>query len=122
MTTTTQDGAAIADELLRRIGETVGDQARVSAVFGDSVERDGITIIPVARARFAFGGGGGTGANTGDGSGAGGGGGAVVSPVGYIEVHDGSARFKRIPSPTDLLALVAAVSLATLAARRLLGR
>lgn len=122
MTTTTQDGAAIADELLRRIGETVGDQARVSAVFGDSVERDGITIIPVARARFAFGGGGGTGANTGDGSGAGGGGGAVVSPVGYIEVHDGSARFKRIPSPTDLLALVAAVSLATLAARRVLGR
>lgn len=122
MTTTTQDGAAIADELLRRIGETIGDQARVSAVFGDSVERDGITIIPVARARFAFGGGGGTGANTGDGSGAGGGGGAVVSPVGYIEVHDGSARFKRIPSPTDLLALVAAVSLATLAARRVLGR
>jgi hypothetical protein len=43
-----------------------------------------------------------------------------VSPVGYIEVHDGAAQFKRISGPTDLLGLVAAVSLAALALRRLL--
>jgi hypothetical protein len=57
----------------------------------------------------------------GEGSGAGGGGAASVSPVGYIEVREGTAQFKRIPSPVDLLALVAAASLAALAVRRLLA-
>jgi len=121
MTTTTQDGAELASELLRRLGETVGEQAKVSAVFGDPVERDGITVIPVARVRSAFGGGGGTGPEAGEASGAGGGGGTSVSPIGYIEVYDGAARFKRILGPADLLALFAGAALATLAIRRLLA-
>ena len=121
MTTTVQDGSALADELLQRIGQTVGDKAKVSTVFGEAVERDGITVIPVAKARFGFGGGGGAGAREGEeGSGGGGGGGAFVSPVGYIELRDGTAQFKRISSPVDLLALVAAASLAALAVKRLL--
>jgi uncharacterized spore protein YtfJ len=119
--TGTQDGSALADELLQRIGQTVGDGAKISTVFGDPVERKGITVMPVAKARFGFGGGGGAGARGGDqGSGGGGGGGALVSPVGYIEVHDGTAQFKRISSPVDLLALVVAASLATLTVKRLL--
>ena len=121
-TTTTQDGAALADELLQRIGQTVGDRAQVSTVFGEPVQREGITVIPVAKARFVFGGGGGAGAREGEGSGAGGGGGAFVTPVGYIEVRDDSVQFKRISSPADVLALVAAASLAALAVRRLLAR
>ena len=44
-----------------------------------------------------------------------------MSPVGYIEVRDGNARFKRISSPVDLLALVATAALAALAVRRLLA-
>ena len=85
-----QSGTTLADELLQRIGQTVGDKANVSTVFGDPVERAGITVIPVAKARFGFGGGGGGGARGGqEGSGGGGGGGAVVSPVGYIEVRRG---------------------------------
>ena len=48
------------------------------------------------------------------------GGGAFVSPVGFIEVRDGTAQFKRISSPVDLVALVVAASLATLAVKRLL--
>jgi GAF domain-containing protein len=44
-----------------------------------------------------------------------------VSPVGYIEVHDGTADFKRISSPVDLLALVAAAAVAALALKRLLA-
>jgi uncharacterized spore protein YtfJ len=116
-----QDGLTIADELVRRIGQTVGDRVQVSTAFGEPVEREGITVIPVAKARFGFGGGGGAGAREGEGSGAGGGGGASVSPVGYIEVRDGTAQFKRITSPVDLLVLVAAASLAALAARRLLA-
>jgi uncharacterized spore protein YtfJ len=109
MTTTTQE-TALADELLERIGETVGDRAKAATVFGEPVEREGITVIPVARAKFGFGGGGGEGKQ---GPGRGGGGGALVSPLGYIEVHDGAARFKRIPRPANLLAVVATASLLT---------
>jgi uncharacterized spore protein YtfJ len=121
VTTGIQDGSALAEELLQRIGQAVGDRATVATVFGEAVERQGITVIPVAKARFAFGGGGGAGARGSEGgSGGGGGGGAFVSPVGYIEVRDGTAQFKRISSPLDLVALVAAASLAALAVKRLL--
>jgi uncharacterized spore protein YtfJ len=112
----------LVEELLQRIGNTVGDKANVSSVFGQPVEREGITVIPVARARFGFGGGGGgsEGAPEGEGgAGGGGGGGAMVSPVGYIEVRAGSAEFKRVTGPLDVLALVAAASLAALAFKRL---
>jgi uncharacterized spore protein YtfJ len=120
MTTQAQERAQLVDELLERIGQTVGDKAKVSTVFGDPVEREGVTVIPVAKARFGFGGGGGSGAREGqEGSGGGGGGGAYVSPVGYIEVRAAGAEFKRIQSPMDMLALVAAASLALLAVKRL---
>ncbi len=66
MTTRVQDGSALADELLERIGQTVGDNAKVSTVFGEAVEREGITVIPVAKARFGFGGGGGAGTREGE--------------------------------------------------------
>jgi len=115
MTTTMQEGSALADELLQRIGETVGDRARASTIFGEPVEREGITVIPVAKAKFGFGGGGGEGK---EGPGRGGGGGAAVSPLGYIELRDGAAQFKRIPRPPNPLAFVAAVSLIVVALAR----
>ena len=112
---------ALADAVLQRIGQTVGQGATVSTVFGEPVEREGITVIPVAKARFGFGGGGGAGAHgSADGSGGGGGGGAIVSPVGYIELSQGSASFKRIPGPFERVALVVAASLALLAVKRLI--
>lgn len=117
-----EDGTALANELLRRIGQTVGERAQVSTVFGEPVEREGITVIPVAKARFGFGGGGGAGARAREGSGGGGGGGGLVTPVGYIEVHDGHAEFKRIAGPSDVAVLIGAASLAAFALRRLLGR
>jgi uncharacterized spore protein YtfJ len=121
MATQPQERLQLVDELLERIGQTVGDKAKVSTVFGDPVEREGVTVIPVAKARFGFGGGGGSGAREGqEGSGGGGGGGAYVSPVGYIEVRAAGAEFKRIQSPMDMLAFVAAASLAVLALKRLL--
>ena len=110
----------LVDELLERIGQTVGQKAQVSTVFGEPVERDSVTVIPVARTRFGFGGGGGSGTREGnEGTGGGGGGGAVISPVGYIELHDGSAEFKRISRPADVVAFVAAASLALLAVKQL---
>ena len=115
MTTTMQEESALADELLQRIGETVGDSAKASTIFGEPVEREGITVIPVAKAKFGFGGGGGEGKQ---GPGRGGGGGAAVSPLGYIELRDGTARFKRIPRPGNLFAAIATASLLALALTR----
>jgi uncharacterized spore protein YtfJ len=122
MATETRERAQLVNDLLERIGQTVGQRAQVSTIFGDPVEREGITVIPVAKARFGFGGGGGSGSREGDeGSGGGGGGGVSVNPIGYIELHDRSATFKRISGTTDLLTLVAAASLAALTLKRLVG-
>jgi uncharacterized spore protein YtfJ len=116
-----QERGELVNALLERIGETVGQRAQASTIFGEPVEREGVTVIPVARARFGFGGGGGSGSREGDeGSGGGGGGGVAVGPVGYIELHQGKAEFKRILTPTDLLALVTAASLAAVTVKRLL--
>ncbi|HEY6605857.1 MAG TPA: spore germination protein GerW family protein [Gaiellaceae bacterium] len=121
MATEAQRRTELVDELLDRIGQTVGQKAQVSTVFGEPVERDSVTVIPVAKTRFGFGGGGGTGTKQGDeGSGGGGGGGAVISPVGYIELRNGGAEFKRISSPADVVTFVAAASIALLAIKRLI--
>jgi uncharacterized spore protein YtfJ len=122
MAVESQQRTELVNDLLDRIGQTVGQRAQVSTIFGEPVDREGITVIPVAKARFGFGGGGGSGARQGDeGSGGGGGGGVSVNPIGYIELHDRSAAFKRISSASDLLTLVAAASLAALTIKRLLG-
>jgi uncharacterized spore protein YtfJ len=121
MGTETQERAELVNALLERIGETVGERAQVSTIFGEPVEREGVTVIPVGRARFGFGGGGGSGSRQGDeGSGGGGGGGAAVGPIGYIELHEGSAKFKRIVTPMDVLALTMAASIAVATVKRLL--
>jgi uncharacterized spore protein YtfJ len=115
-----QERAELVNALLERIGETVGQRAQVSTIFGEPVEREGVTVIPVGRARFGFGGGGASGSREGDeGSGGGGGGGVAVGPIGYIELHEGRADFKRILTPTDLLALVTAASFAVMTIKRL---
>lgn len=109
-TTQTPDGPQLANDLLERIGRTVGLNTKVSSVF------------PVARARFGFGGGAGTGTRESDGSGGGGGGGgASVTPIGYIELQDGKARFKRIRNPVDLLALTISATIVTFVLKRLLA-
>jgi uncharacterized spore protein YtfJ len=92
-----------------RLAERVGAAARASAVFGDAVEGQGVTVIPVARAKWGFGGG--SGGRDGE-QGTGGGGGTSVSPVGYIELRAGEARFRRIHSRTQIAAAVTACGLA----------
>jgi uncharacterized spore protein YtfJ len=120
MAVAAQERSELVNELLERIAQTVGQTAQASTIFGERVDREGVTVVPVAKARFGFGGGGGSGTREeGQGSGRGGGGGVYVSPVGYIEVRDGSSEFKRISAPRDLLPLLAAASLALIALRRL---
>jgi len=89
-------------ESFRGIIEAVRDHAGVETAFGEPIEREGRTVVPVARVAYGFGGGFGEGDEVTDdeegtvesgGSGGGGGGGAVTRPLGVIEVTDHETRF-----------------------------
>jgi uncharacterized spore protein YtfJ len=108
------DVASSADRF-NRLVESLGGTASASAVFGDPVERDGVTVVPVARVRYGVGGGGGRGAGRkkkrdADGAaqevGYGHGGGVQAAPVGYIEISGGRADYKRIADPVRPLAVL----------------
>lgn len=104
-----------AERFLADLAERVGARANVQAVFGEPVERGGLTVIPVAKVRWGFGGGSGSGKNEDkheSGTGSGGGGGAQATPVGYIEIADGVAGFRPIKDPASLWPLVLACGLA----------
>jgi len=105
MTDTLEDAenearAGAAENGLTRLAERLGRNASASAVFGAPVERDGVTVIPVARVRWGFGGGGGRESKAQDGWG--GGGGVQAAPLGFIEVKDGEARYRRVHDPLRL--------------------
>lgn len=143
---TAGEGSPI-DGFVERLAERIGAKVNVKTVFGEPVERDGITVIPVAKVRWGFGGGAGTGpvgvgpglagddAGTADQSagasarqstGQGGGGGATADPIGWLEIGPDGAVFKPIvpamPSPGFLLAAGAAAALMLRALARLLRR
>lgn len=82
-----------ADKFIGTMAEKLGTAAKAATIYGEPVERNGVTVIPVAKARWGFGGG--TGHRK-DEDGAGGGGGAQVTPVGFIEIRDGQAEFRPI--------------------------
>lgn len=82
-----------AEGFISGLAEKLGATARASTIFGDPVERDGVTVIPVAKARWGFGGGAG---KRRDEDGAGGGGGIQITPVGFIEIRAGESEFRPI--------------------------
>lgn len=94
--------------LLERLGQQLSTSNTAQTVYGTPVERDGITVIPVARARYGFGGGGGGGTQAGEtaGSGLGAGVGVSLTPVGYIELREGRSRFRPIRSSVVPLVVV----------------
>ena len=100
-----------SDDILSMLAERLGAHFSASSIFGAAVERDGVTVIPVASMRFGFGAGGGADAS-GEQTGEGGGGGGSASPVGYIELKGGGARFVPIVRPASVSAVVAMVVLA----------
>src|SRR5205807_4282881 len=67
------------------------DSVSVRDVYGDPYERDGVTIIPVARVMGAGGGGSGTG---GEGEGSGFGYGLRSEPVGVYVIKDGEVSWQ----------------------------
>jgi uncharacterized spore protein YtfJ len=102
------------DRILSTVAERLGNHASAKAVFGEPVERDGITIIPVAKVRMGFGAGGGSGSghDHDSGEGGGGGGGTMATPLGYIEISAAGAEFRPIHHPADMWPTVLAVGAA----------
>ena len=96
-----------ADRFMETMVEKLGAVARASTVFAEPVERDGITVIPVAKARWGFGGGVG---HSKDEDGAGGGGGVQVTPVGFIEIKSGQAEFRPIRTLSMPLMILGGIS------------
>jgi uncharacterized spore protein YtfJ len=87
-----------------QVSEWLQHAPTVETVYGDPVERDGRTVVPVARVAYralgGFGWGSGSGAadaGEGESSGGGGGGrgGAEVTPVGALEIGDDGTEFVR---------------------------
>lgn len=90
-----------AESFIGTMAEKLGAVARAATVYGEPVERDGITVIPVAKARWGFGGGGGHRKDKNEDDkqeegGVGGGGGVQVTPVGFIEIKNNAANFRPI--------------------------
>ena len=106
------------DDVLSTLAEQVGARFTASSIFGAPVERDGLTVIPVATLRFGFGGGSGSDAS-GKQDGEGGGALGTGAPVGYIELKEGRARFVPIVRPARMAALVAGAILAGMLVVRL---
>jgi uncharacterized spore protein YtfJ len=110
-----QAASGRGENIVEMLAERVGVRAAASAVFGTPVERAGITVIPVAKVRWGFDGGFGHGMEEGgetgkidEGSGGGGGGGASASPIGFIEIQDGVAIFKRTHDPVSAVPVILA--------------
>jgi len=110
-----QTGAA---ELIERVADKLGQKAGASAVFGEPVVRDGVTVVPVAQ--MIIGTGAGSGSSASGEAGEGGGGGALTRPLGYIEVSDDGAAFVPLHRPWADPRLVLAYSLLALVVARTL--
>jgi uncharacterized spore protein YtfJ len=104
-------------DFLDRMAERFGATANAATIFGAPIERDEITVIPVAKVAYGFGGGRGRSSSGGDGFG--GGGGIRVSPVGYIEMRNGGAVYKPIRTWAELIPAIVAGGLLTLLCARL---
>jgi uncharacterized spore protein YtfJ len=86
-----------ATDLLQRLGETLGSTATVKSVFGEPIQANGKTVVPVAKVAYGFGGGFGAGKHgkklDQQGEGGGGGGGVRAFPAGVLEITEDSTRF-----------------------------
>lgn len=96
-------GATPGPSFVERLAERMTPTSS-RAVFSEPVERDGVTVIGVAKARWGFGGGGGS--DDEKGSKGSGGGGASAAPLGYITIRQGEATFQPIKDPAALIWVV----------------
>src|SRR5262245_55224280 len=105
---------------LEKLADQLELTAHAQAVFGTPVERDGTTVIPVAKARLAMGGGWGARRESKDApsrqTGTGGGGAAIVKPLGFIELVKGNAKYRAIRDPALAAVTLIAAGLFALSA------
>ena len=87
---TLEAGSSVADRLIDRLGPMLAAER----VFGEAVERDGVTVIPVASLRAGGGGGGGDGAEGGAGAGEGAGFGVIARPAGAYVIEEGTVHWE----------------------------
>ena len=115
-----------AGEMLERA--RAGTEAAVAGrVFGAPIERDGVTVVPVATISGGGGGGGGSGGEEGDtpqGEGSGGGFGFTARPAGVYVIRDGDAVWRpavdvnRLALGGQLVAVVALLVIRSVVRRR----
>jgi uncharacterized spore protein YtfJ len=104
------------NSFIERLGRQLGIGVNAKHIYAEPVERGGVTVIPVAKAVYGFGGGGKKESE----QGSGGGGGAVLTPIGYIEIKNGTTRFRPARDPLVYAFLIAATApLVIFAGRRL---
>ena len=98
-------------ETIEGMKNALGDRLNTRTAYGEPIEIDGVTVIPVARVFLGFGAGGGVGeaehsTNGGEATapvGGGGGGGGLVQPLGFIEIDTTGARWVPLePSRAEL--------------------
>ena len=106
-------------DLVERLAQQIQVTANAKQVYGEPVERDGTTIIPVAKVQWGFGGGA---MGRGPVERGGGGGGARAFPTGFIELRNGKAEFRAIHDPMAPALLAAASLVAGLLLARLLAK
>jgi uncharacterized spore protein YtfJ len=83
--------------ILQAMADKFSITADVKHVFGEPIQANGRTVVPLARVRYGMGAGSG-GASKGEGSqqvdgGGGGGGGVNASPAGVLEISDNGVQF-----------------------------
>lgn len=112
-------------QFLESLAQRLQSNASVKAVFGEPVEAQGKTIIPVAKIAYGLGGGYGKLENSKSDSasqpnmGEGGGGGIIARPIGVVEISRKRTRF--IPTRSKTATLMGAFFAGMIAAR-LIGR
>ncbi len=121
-------------ETIEGLKSALGDRLSAQVAYGEPVQVEGVTVIPVARVMLGFGAGGGVGESVLSGNGedaaapvgGGGGGGGLVQPLGFIEIDSTGARWVPLePSRAELAirALMLAAVLLPFGSRRgLIGR
>jgi len=104
------------DEIMDRAKDTIS----VRRVFGEPVERDGLTLIPAAVVMGGAGGGQGPGA--GGAMGEGGGLGMIGRPIGAFVIKDGVLSWRPVVDVQLMVGIAAAVTVVCLLSRSRLGR
>lgn len=102
--TETSATARTPHPFVSQLADRLSGAANANTIYGQPVERDGITVIPVAKASWGVGGG--DGGKNGDNGGTGGGGGISVRPVGYIEIKEGRSKYRPIFDPGLIVQII----------------